>query len=173
MACPANLQCWHLMSLTRAHAITYAVAGLFCRLLMQETASALAEASSLVKAADVPRIGVYAGCMYQEYLGMLSHLGGKFPPQAIVGSGNSYLVGRLSFTFGLNGPCISTDTACSSSLVAAHLAHTGLIKFESTASVVAGSNIMLSVSTTAAICQLQVGKHLDCYVMCATLFEGR
>ena len=35
------------------------------------------------------------------------------------------MVGRLSYTFGLTGPCMSTDTACSSSLVATHLAHKG------------------------------------------------
>lgn len=55
------------------------------------------------------------------------------------------------------GPCISTDTACSSSLVATHLAHKGLLLGESSAAVASGSNIMLSASTTAAICQLQVG----------------
>jgi len=32
------------------------------------------------------------------------------------------LVGRASFTFNLQGPCVAVDTACSSSLVAAHLA---------------------------------------------------
>lgn len=61
------------------------------------------------------------------------------------------------------GPCISTDTACSSSLVAAHLAHKGLLLGESTAAVVAGSNIMLSASTTTAICQLQVCHAFDSY----------
>ena len=48
---------------------------------------------------------------------------GRVLPQAVVGSGLSFMVGRLSFTFGLCGPSVSTDTACSSSLVAAHLAH--------------------------------------------------
>ena len=47
----------------------------------------------------------------------------KLAPQVVVGSGLSFMVGRLSYTFGLTGPCVSTDTACSSSLVSTHLAH--------------------------------------------------
>lgn len=47
----------------------------------------------------------------------------KLAPQAVVGSGLSFMVGRLSYTFGMTGPCVSTDTACSSSLVSTHLAH--------------------------------------------------
>ena len=47
----------------------------------------------------------------------------KLSPQAVVGSGLSFMVGRLSYIFGLSGPCISTDTACSSSLISTHLAH--------------------------------------------------
>ena len=42
---------------------------------------------------------------------------------AITGHGLSFLVGRVSYVFGFQGPCVSTDTACSSSLVALHLAH--------------------------------------------------
>ena len=66
---------------------------------------------------------MYVGCMYQEYTDVMVAAAGKLPPQAVVGSGLSFMVGRLSYTFGLTGPCISTDTACSSSLVSTHLAH--------------------------------------------------
>ncbi len=67
--------------------------------------------------------GMYVGCMHQEYTNVLTSAYQKLSPQAIVGSGLSFMVGRLSYTFGFSGPCISTDTACSSSLIATHLAH--------------------------------------------------
>ena len=71
-------------------------------------------------------IGVYIGCMYTEYLdGILGPA--KLADSAatsITGHGLSFMVGRMSFTFGWQGPCISTDTACSSSLVSLHLGHT-------------------------------------------------
>jgi acyl transferase domain-containing protein/acyl carrier protein len=97
--------------------------------------------------------GVYVGCMYQEYLEM--YQSGQFTPASILGNGLPYLVGRVSYLFGLQGPCISTDTACSSSLIAAHLAHTGLIADETVAGMAGGVNTMLLPSTTMAICSLQ------------------
>ena len=63
------------------------------------------------------------GCMYQEYMDVQVAAHGRVLPQAVIGTGLSFMVGRLSFTFGLSGPSVSTDTACSSSLVATHLAH--------------------------------------------------
>lgn len=70
-------------------------------------------------------VGVYVGCMYTEYLdGVLARSGtADAAAGSIVGHGLSFMVGRLSYTFGLQGPCVSTDTACSSSLVALHLGH--------------------------------------------------
>ena len=63
------------------------------------------------------------GCMYQEHTDLVVRHTQMLAPQAVTGAGLSFMVGRLSYTFGLTGPCMSTDTACSSSLVATHQAH--------------------------------------------------
>lgn len=100
-------------------------------------------------------IGVYVGCMYHEYSSVLGDVGSGLTAAAATGNSPSFMVGRLSYCFGLSGPCISTDTACSSSLVATHLGNTSIQMRESSAAVAAGVNLVLSATTTAAICLLQ------------------
>lgn len=51
--------------------------------------------------------GVYVGCSYQDYTDVVLAATSKLAPQAIVGSGASFMVGRLSYAFGLTGGYIS------------------------------------------------------------------
>ena len=57
-----------------------------------------------------PLMGVYVGCMYHEYLGLLGAAAqgaaAKLPAQAFVGNGAPYMVGRLSYSFGFTGACV-------------------------------------------------------------------
>ena len=46
--------------------------------------------------------------------------------------------GRVSYTLGLTGPCMTLDTACSSSLVAAHVAVAAINRQECSQSAIAG-----------------------------------
>ncbi len=123
------------------------------RLLLEKTF----EATSNVADSVSNQIGVYVGCMYTEYLdGILGPVGlANSSASSITGHGLSFMVGRLSFTFGWQGPCISTDTACSSSLVALHLAHQGILRHESEFALAGGVNVMLIPQTTSRICLLQ------------------
>ncbi|KAK9834736.1 hypothetical protein WJX74_008822 [Apatococcus lobatus] len=124
------------------------------RILLEQTQEALMQAN-LGKATGAT--GVYIGCMYTEYLDSILGPQGLADSNSssIIGHGLSFLVGRVSFTFGLAGPCISTDTACSSSLVALHLANQGLMAGQTEAAMAGGVNIMLEPRTTARICLLQ------------------
>jgi 3-oxoacyl-(acyl-carrier-protein) synthase/surfactin synthase thioesterase subunit/acyl carrier protein len=99
--------------------------------------------------------GVFVGCMYHEFLTDLPKNDMAIPSHAIIGNGASYMAGRISYTFGWNGPSLCTDTACSSSLVAVHLACDSLKLNESMSNFTSGVNLMLSPSTINAICHLK------------------
>lgn len=58
--------------------------------------------------------------------------------------------GRLSYTFGLKGPCVSVDTACSSSLVGMHYGARDVIDNTCDRALAAGVNLTLNPGKTAA-----------------------
>ena len=61
--------------------------------------------------------------------------------------------GRVSFTLGLTGPCLTLDTACSSSLVAAHLAASAIKLAECPQAVATGVGMLtqpVSIAFSAA-----------------------
>ncbi|KAL4457258.1 hypothetical protein ABPG75_012123 [Micractinium tetrahymenae] len=116
------------------------------RMLLEHTHELLVPPASAAAAPAVgSSVGVYVGCMYTEYLdGILGPLNlADSNSNAILGRGLSFLVGRASYTFGLQGPCVSTDTACSSSLVALHQAHSGVLAAECAAAVTGGVQVNL------------------------------
>jgi pyochelin synthetase len=125
------------------------------RLLLEATWEALEDAAIPPPALVGSQTGVFVGISTNDYSALLSRTAHGSGSNATAGAGNAASVasGRLSYTFGFQGPCMAVDTACSSSLVATHLAVQALRAGECSLAVVAGVNLMLTPDITVNFCQ--------------------
>ncbi|MDO8300150.1 type I polyketide synthase, partial [Lacisediminimonas sp.] len=111
------------------------------RLLLEVAWEAIESAGMTTADLAARTTGVYVGVCSDDYIHLLLGQGlEKIDAYLASGNAHSTTAGRLSYLFGLTGPCISIDTACSSSLVALHLACTSLRNRESDVALATGVN---------------------------------
>ena len=86
-------------------------------------------------------LGVYLGISNADHQAALASSASVY---AATGGAISIASGRISFAFGLQGPCASIDTACSSALVALHAGYRTLLSDEAPGCLVAAVSLMFA-----------------------------
>ncbi|MBV8886873.1 MAG: type I polyketide synthase [Chroococcidiopsidaceae cyanobacterium CP_BM_RX_35] len=123
------------------------------RLLLEVSWEALENAGLIPNQQALNQTGVFIGITTNDYARLLMPSGDLSQIDAYYLTGNPFnaVAGRLSYTLGMQGPCMAIDTACSSSLVAVHLACQSLRNGECNHALAGGVNLILSPENTIAL----------------------
>ncbi|KUO74525.1 MAG: hypothetical protein APF81_03565 [Desulfosporosinus sp. BRH_c37] len=127
------------------------------RLLLELTWEAFENAGINIAQYSGSNTGVYLGISGEEY-SFAHHKSGdlsRIDAYSLTGSTFSTACGRMSYTFGFEGPSVSVDTACSSSLTALHMACQALAHGEVDTALVGAVTLMLSPTIHICFSQME------------------
>lgn len=138
------------------------------RILLEVSWEAIERAGISASNLNESRTGVFIGIATRDYEHFACDME-KIDLYTGTGTAASFMSGRLSYTFGLQGPSVVVDTACSSSLVAVHQACRSLCAGECNLALAGGVNLMLTPYNTYLECR---GKMLSPSGLCRS-FDAR
>jgi len=127
------------------------------RLLLELTWEAFENAGINITQHYGSNTGVYIGISGEEYSFAHYKSGdlNKVDAYSLTGTTFSTACGRISYTFGFEGPSFCVDTACSSSLTAMHLACKAIKSGEIDTAVVGAVNLMLTPAVHVCFSKLE------------------
>ncbi len=114
------------------------------RLLLEVSWEAFENAGIQPEKLAGSQTGVFLGLCGVDYSLLTAKRKERITPYFGTGTSSATACGRLSYFYGLNGPCFSIDTACSSSLVSAHQAFHSLSRGECDLALIGGSNMVIA-----------------------------